>query len=165
MSSHQILGLTVMVVRVLDAANPLCKISGWTLNQMELYKLQYLAHMFHLGSQNTPLVRADFEVREFGPVHPKLHKAVMHYGSRTITSLGRNRMSLPLKSEKTALDVTYSEIRLLSASKLLALTHWKEGALRKNYRPGLREVVIPQEDISGPSGSRGHLRLGQPPVS
>lgn len=56
-------------------------------------------------------------------------------------------MSLPFESERVALDVTYSELGLFSASKLIAITHWEEGAWARNYIPGSRGIVIPQEDI------------------
>jgi len=44
-----------MAVHVLDAANHLCKRSGWTLTQIELQKLLYIAHMIHLGTYPSPL--------------------------------------------------------------------------------------------------------------
>lgn len=136
-----------MAIPVLDAAHHLCKGSGWILTQIELQKLLYLSHMVHLGIHRKPLVNGDFEAWEFGPVHPELYRAVRHYGSCTISSLGRQRISLPPESERITLDVTYSEIGLLSASRLIAITHWTEGAWAKNYRPGLLGVVIPEEDI------------------
>ena len=136
-----------MSVPVLDAANHLCKKSGWTLTQIELQKLLYLAHMIHLGNHKEPLVRGNFEAWEFGPVHPVLYKAVRIYGSSTITRIGSNRHSLPLGREKTTLDVIYNELGLVSASRLIRITHWKEGAWAKNYIPGATGVVIPEQDI------------------
>ena len=137
-----------MAVLVLDAANHFCKESGWTLTQIELQKLLYLAHMVHLGNFCKPLVRGDFEAWEFGPVHPMLYKAVRVYGSRTITRIGSNRHPLQPGTEKTTLDAVYSELGLVSASKLIRITHWTGGAWAKNYT-GDRGVVIPEKDILG----------------
>ncbi len=136
-----------MAVSVLDAANHLCKKSGWTLTQIELQKLLYLAHMIHLGNRDEPLVRGDFEAWEFGPVHPVLYRELRIYGSSTITGIGHNRRPLPPGSERTTLDIIYDELGLVSASKLIRITHWAGGAWAKNYIPGATGVVIPQQDI------------------
>ena len=135
-----------MAVPVLDAANHLCKESGWTLTQIELQKLLYLAHMVHLGNYGKPLVRGYFEAWEFGPVHPVLYRAVRIYGSSTITRIGFNRHPLQPGTERTTLDAVYSELGLVSASKLIRITHWTGGAWAKNYT-GDRGVVIPEKDI------------------
>ena len=136
-----------MAVPVLDAANHLCKKSGWTLTQIELQKLLYLAHMIYLGNRGKPLVQGDFEAWEFGPVHPVLYKAVRIYGSSTITRIGRNRNPLPQGSERATLDAVYDKFGLVSASRLIRITHWRGGAWAKNYIPGATGVVIPKQDI------------------
>lgn len=45
------------------------------------------------------------------------------------------------------MDATCEKIGLLSASKLIAITHWKSGAWAKNYISGAFGVVIPEKDI------------------
>lgn len=142
-----------MAVRVLDAAHHLCKKSVWMLTQIELQKLLYLAHMIHLGNYSKPLVRGDFEAREFGPVHPVLYREVRIYGSGAITRIGFNRLPLQPGTEKITLDAVYSELKSVSASKLIRITHWKRGAWAKNYT-GARGVVIPGEDILEEFGRR-----------
>jgi len=149
-----------MAVHVLDAAHHLCKQSGWTLTQIELQKLLYIAHMIHLGTYHKPLVRGDFEAWEFGPVHRVLYKAVRIYGSRTITRIGRNRSELPDCSERKILDATYEKIGLLSASRLIGITHWRRGAWAKNYIFGALGVIIPEKDIMEEFKCRMELSKG-----
>lgn len=143
-----------MVVSALDAANHLCKKSDWMLTQIELQKLLYLAHMIHFGNHSKPLVWGDFEAWEFGPVHPVLYKVVRIYGSSTITRIGLNRHPLQPGTERATLDVVYSKLGLVSASKLIRITHWRGGAWAKNYIPGATGVVIPEEDILEEFGKR-----------
>jgi len=38
-----------MTVSASAAAKRMCERSGWTLSNLELQKLLYIAHMFHLG--------------------------------------------------------------------------------------------------------------------
>ncbi len=151
-----------MAISVLDAANHLCEKSEWTLTQLELQKLLYLSHMIHLGFYKAPLVYGDFEAWEFGPVHPELYKIVRIYGSRTIIPTAFDCNPLPLCRERETLDLVYdSPIGLSSASKLIGITHWEDGAWAKNYIRGGKGVVIPQDDIIKEFHKRKEFRLSK----
>jgi uncharacterized phage-associated protein len=52
-----------MAVSVASAAKRLCEKTGWTLSNLELQKILYIAHMFHLGETGQPLVPGHFEAR------------------------------------------------------------------------------------------------------
>ena len=73
-----------MPIPVLAAAKWLCQHSGWTLTNLRLQKLLYLAHMFHLGMTDKGLVDGHFEAWELGPVHPKVYREVRKFGSSPI---------------------------------------------------------------------------------
>lgn len=135
-----------MAVSVLDAANYMCMKCDWMLNQIELQKLLYIAHMVHLGEFDKPLVRGNFEAWEFGPVHPKLHDVILHFGSKTITRIGDKRLLIPPGSEEQILDAVSTELGFLSAEKLIDIIHWPQSAWKKNCI-GDQKVIIPKEDI------------------
>ena len=60
-----------MAVSALSAGKRLGKHSGWTLSNLAMQKLLYIAHMYHLGMYDaTPLVTGHFEAWDYGPVHP-----------------------------------------------------------------------------------------------
>ncbi|RWO77206.1 type II toxin-antitoxin system antitoxin SocA domain-containing protein [Mesorhizobium sp.] len=65
-----------MTLHVLSAAKHLAKQSGWSLSNLELQKILYLAHMFYLGRTGEPLVSGHFEAWDYGPVHPDLYHRV-----------------------------------------------------------------------------------------
>ena len=49
-----------MSVHVLQAAKFAAGRSGWTLSNLALQKIIYVAHMLHLGTHGRPLVKGGF---------------------------------------------------------------------------------------------------------
>mgnify|MGYP006283548483 CR=1 FL=1 len=77
-----------MTVSVLSAAKRLAARSGWTLSNLELQKILYLAHMVHLGrTDGAPLVHGLFEAWDYGPVHPDLYHRVKIFGSSPVKNI------------------------------------------------------------------------------
>lgn len=62
----------------------LCEYGGATLTQMQLYKLVYFAHGWHLATEGTPLVRQPFEAWKFGPVLGILRESFGQFGKNPI---------------------------------------------------------------------------------
>src|SRR4051812_24192144 len=58
---------------------------GKALTPMQVIKLTYLAHAWHLAISSTPLIAATVEAWKFGPVIPSLYRSLKKYGSGTIT--------------------------------------------------------------------------------
>ena len=136
-----------MTVSVLSAAKHLGESFGWTLSNLTMQKLAYLAHMFHLGKQGAPLVGGSFQAWEYGPVHPELYRAARMFGSDNVESYPFTRTPSmeegPGTNYLNELGKEFGE----NTSKLIAITHWDKGAWAKHYRPGVRGIEIPNSAI------------------
>lgn len=136
-----------MTVHVLSAAKHLAKLSGWTLSNLELQKIVYLAHMFHLGRTGEPLVHGHFEAWDYGPVHPDLYHRLKVYGADPVQDIFYGVGDLLPGDEKSILDEAYRDLGKLGPGRLVNATHRKGGAWANNYIPGFRQRVIPNNEI------------------
>ena len=131
-------------------ASTICLLGNYSVTNLRLQKVLYVAQMFHLGrSGGTPLFVSDFEAWNYGPVEPELYRFVKDFGNQ------------PISASKFQDHVTYSnqddEFEFLkeihdilsdkTSAQLVALTHRQNGAWAKNYRRGERGVVISKEDM------------------
>src|SRR5205814_7409199 len=122
--------------------------SGWSLSNLEMQKLLYLAHMFYLGHTGEPLVDGHFEAWDYGPVHPVLYHRAKIFGSAPVENIFNAVADLTgPREEIEILDKFVERLSHAVPGKLVAITHWDEGAWAKHYQPGGRHVVIPNEDI------------------
>lgn len=136
-----------MTVSVPSAAKRLAERSGWTLSNLELQKILYLAHMFHLGRTGRPLVPGHFEAWEYGPVHPDLYHRAKVFGSGHVQNIFHGSKDLEPSPERDILDEAYDSLGKVGPGRLVNATHRKGGAWDANYLPGVRHCVIPNEDI------------------
>ena len=138
----------VTTVSVLSAAKRLGNISDWSLTNLEMQKLLYIANMYHLGRHEEPLIDGHFEAWRYGPVHPTLFYAVGRFGTDHVENIFQEYVDIPNNSKAAeSIDKTYRNLADFTPGRLTAITHWKEGALRKNYNPGVRGIPIPNEHI------------------
>lgn len=136
-----------MSIPALSAAKRLCENSGWTLTNLGLQKILYLAHMAYLGYRDNPLVDGHFEAWDYGPVHPEVYHRAKIYGSDAIGNIFRQVPDLPDSDEKSCLDFYGSFFSEKTPAELVAITHDNCGAWAKNYRPTVRGIIIPDQDI------------------
>lgn len=148
-----------MTVPVLSAARYLARKSGWGLSNLELQKILYLAHMFHMGRHDgQPLVPGSFEAWEYGPVHPTLYKAARVFGSSDVQDIFHGSPDIPDGGpEKAILDEAYDSLAHLTAGQLVSATHRKGGAWYQNYIPGHLHCIIPNADILSEYRSLGRV--------
>ena len=135
------------MVSIFSAAKRLCEKSGWSLTHLEVQKMAYLAQMFFMGQRDgTPLISGTFEAWDFGPVHPALYHELKVYGAEIIGPEAFQAYSTVPDAHEGAsfLDAAVDE---LPREKLVGITHWREGAWRKNYKPMVRGIRIPNSDI------------------
>lgn len=138
---------------------------GRKLDPMQLQKLVYFAHGWHLGLSGQPLIKETVEAWPYGPVVPVLFHEFKKWGNSDIREGAKelrggvipHRISLdddpvPPKWKEYAESVV-KRVWLLygrfSGVSLSELTHevgspWYEA--RKQH-PGERDVVIPNEAI------------------
>lgn len=138
-----------MTVSALSAAKTLCELRDWSLSNMALQKVLYLAHMVRLGeSDGTPLINAKFEAWDYGPVVPEVYRRVKPFGSGSVRNVFHwieavHSGTADYRALKEASDGTIS----MTPGQLVSMTHWDRGAWAKHYLPGVRGVVIPNSDI------------------
>jgi uncharacterized phage-associated protein len=137
-----------MSISVLSAAKRICEERDWSVSNLELQKILYIAQMFHLGATSgSPLINENFEAWDYGPVVPELYKHVRGFGSEPVRNVfhwvSDVRDSSSLSVLRDALEATKG----MSAGKLVSITHWKNGAWAKCFRPGTRGILIPNELI------------------
>lgn len=136
-----------MTIPVLVAAKRLAERSGWSLSNLELQKILYLAHMFHLGRTGEPLVAGNFQAWEYGPVHPELYHHAKIFGSSPVENVFHSVPTLPEGPEAAIIDEALRGLQSARPGQLVAATHRKDGAWDKNYVPGARGIVIPNHHI------------------
>lgn len=137
-----------MTVPVLEAAKRLARRSGWSLSNLELQKILYLAHMFYLGRTGEPLVGGSFQAWDYGPVHPTLYHHAKVFGSSPVENIFRSVPDLADETpEARILDEAFDELSDNRPGQLVAATHRSGGAWDRNYVPAARHVIIPNDQI------------------
>jgi len=132
-----------MSVSVFSAARHLCDASAWTLSNLKLQKILYLAHMVHLGEHGGPLIHEGFEAWNYGPVSPDLYRRVKAFGSEPVRNVFHGYPAPPEGSAAAAMDEVYAQVGNWTAGQLVRVTHRKNGAWDKTYIPGALGIPIP----------------------
>lgn len=78
-------------IAVANAFLMLSKNNGVLLNQMQLQKLVYIAHGWNLAIYNSPLTEDEIIATDYGPIYPKLQKALTRYGADPVLSFIKNQ--------------------------------------------------------------------------
>lgn len=138
-----------MPVSALSAARSLCQMRDWSLSNLELQKILYIAHMLHLGEHGKPLVAENFEAWDYGPVVPKLYRRVKGFGSEPIRNVFHWVPEIDSSStEFAALKDAVEQTRSMSPGQLVSITHWPKGAWYEVYKPNHKGIVIPNDLIA-----------------
>lgn len=134
-------------ISALAAARRMCARSEWSLTNLQLQKMLYLAQMMYMGPKNERLLNGTFEAWDYGPVLPSVYSQVKSFGSGPIRNVffGVGDVSDPERA--AMLDDACDQLSQMSAGKLVNITHWSGGAWAKNYQPNARGVPIPDADI------------------
>jgi len=136
-----------MPVSVFSAARHLCEQSGWTVSNLKLQKIIFLAHMVHLGEKQRPLITEGFQAWDYGPVSHPLYQRVKAFGSSPIRNVFHGD---PTISDSDALEVlndVYRQVGGWSAGRLVDETHRPNGAWERTYIPGAMGIPIPDDVI------------------
>ena len=104
--------------------------------------------MFYMGRNNgDPLVHGLFEAWDYGPVHPKLYAKARVYGSDPVHDIFSGVSRISGTPEGDILTEAYDALGDTRPGQLVNITHAPGGAWDKNYIPGARRIVIPNDDI------------------
>jgi uncharacterized phage-associated protein len=120
---------------------------GRVLTIMSLLKLTYIAHGWHLETQDTPLFSDKIEAWQYGPVIPRVYNAFRAQG---VSVTGTDR-SVPANNFSEATNELLEQIwniyGKLSAFRLSELTHVPGGPWDIATKVGGNYAHIPDELI------------------
>lgn len=136
-----------MAITSSQAAKIVCELSDWEVTNSFLQKIIYLAHMVYLGRTNKDLVDEQFEAWDYGPVLPELYQKIKYFGNNPIQDIFYGISVEKEREEYQYLELACRHFLNKSPSYLVALTHRKDGAWWKNYKPNILNIKIPRGDI------------------
>ena len=136
-----------MATSTFSAAKRLCYTSDWSISNLELQKLLYIAPMVCLGQKDVPLITGHFEAWNYGPVEPNLYRKTKIFGSSPVGNIFHAVEDVSPGYQCELLDDVVEQLAQAPPGKLIAITHWDKGAWAKHYYPGVRHALIPNEDI------------------
>lgn len=134
-------------ISALSAARYMCERSGWTLTNLQLQKMLYLAQMMYLGKTGRPLFNEEFEAWDYGPVLPRVYSYAKAFGRDAVQSSFGGAPQITDPERRKILDDAVDQLSSMPASRLVDITHWKEGAWAHKYRPGGFGIPITNDDI------------------
>lgn len=130
-----------------QVARTLGQLSNWSLSNLQLQKIAYIAEMIHLGRHGTPLLREQWQAWDYGPVQPDLYHKAKVYGTAPVKDIFHLPPLRPETSEFKAVQDAYKLMADLTPGQMVAATHQTGGAWANHYKAGHKGVVIPKEDI------------------
>ncbi|SDR06678.1 type II toxin-antitoxin system antitoxin SocA domain-containing protein [Pseudoxanthomonas sp. CF125] len=127
-----------------------------SLTPMQLIKLVYIAHGWHLGYFNRPLINERVQAWKFGPVIDSLYHKLKCYGDGPITAiipmrLGAESPVIDDPNTVSLLDSVFKSYAPYSGLQLSTLTHqadtpWYKAYIERGGRFGWG-TEIPEEEI------------------
>jgi uncharacterized phage-associated protein len=115
---------TAIARKILEIANE----DDRSLTPLELMKLTYLSHGWHLAFLGKPLISEDVEAWQYGPVYPDLYHAIKQYRASPVQSVQENGFELFGRQEIDAntdklLRSVFTTYKRFNGVQLSALTH------------------------------------------
>lgn len=142
-----------MPASIMQVARTLGQIADWSLSNLEMQKIAYIAEMLHLGREGSPLIREDWQAWDYGPVQPQLYHKAKVYGTAPVRDIFLQPSLHPGNSEHKAVKDAYKLMRNMNPGRMVAVTHRPGGAWANNYRAGRKGVIIPKSEIRDEYGT------------
>ena len=126
-----------MAARLESVAKYICDKSGWTVSNLQLQKLMYLAQMIHMGRHNgRPLFDGKFQAWDYGPVEPTLYHKVKGFGSGAIRDVFPDALDFKeADPRRKVMDAICNRFLKYSPGDLVDITHSDIGAWADVYTP------------------------------
>lgn len=100
---------------------------GVPLTPMQLIKLVYIAHGWHLGYFKRPLINEDIHAWKFGPVIDSIYHQVKSFGNSPVTQFLQMPVGAPPVVEdpnsRALLDNVWASYRQYNGLQLSTMTH------------------------------------------
>lgn len=132
---------------------------GRELNQLQLHRIVYLAHGWHLGNTGKPLIRDEVQAWSLGPIIPAIYQEFKQFGGDPID--GRafefdfwRRENVDLTADfppfvRALLEKTWESVGGWTADELIDLTCEPGGPWFETFRtaPSPQPQAIPRDLI------------------
>ncbi len=128
--------------KVFCVAKEFCQNSGWTLTNLQLQKILYIAQLFSYGLRGSPIFNNSIEAWDYGPVVPEVYHQLKYAGNAPIPSFLFPEEDCTDLKEKEFINKISSMVKGLEGWELVAITHRDGGAWKKTYQPGIKHLII-----------------------
>jgi uncharacterized phage-associated protein len=142
-----------MAASIMQVARTLGQVANWSLSNLEMQKISYIAEMLHLGRTGAPLIREDWQAWDYGPVQPDLYHKAKVYGTAPVRDIFMAPSLSAGTSEHKAIVDAYDAMKSMNPGRMVAVTHRPGGAWATNYRAGRKGVTIPKYQIRAEYGT------------
>lgn len=142
-----------MPASVMQVARTLGQAANWSLSNLEMQKIIYIAEMLHLGRTGAPLLKDEWQAWDYGPVQPDLYHKAKVYGTAPVRDIFLSPPLPPGNSEHKAIVDAYKLMKNLTPGRMVSVTHRPTGAWARNYKAGRKGVRIPKAEIRAEYGS------------
>lgn len=125
-----------------------CSQSEWTINNIQLQRILYIASIKFAGNhEGKPLIDDEyFEAWQFGPVLPKIYQYCYQYGSGIIKSLPNDNVdSLSNTDEYLIILETVKELKDKPIHDLIEYTNDEIGAWYHARGVGKNMPILPED--------------------
>jgi uncharacterized phage-associated protein len=137
-----------MPLSAMQAARQICEHGSWKVTNLSLQKILYISQMLFMGENGgSRLIDTEFEAWDYGPVSPEIYRCVRMFGANPIQDVFFFEPRSHDGLRESYLHNVSTYLTGKKAGELVAITHWKDGAWAKNYRPGAHGTAIPDADI------------------
>ncbi len=121
----------------------------WSVTNLRLQKMLYIAHMYYLGKNSKPLIGDAFHAWAYGPVLPTLYHELKVFGAKNIQPSAFDHVSDVSDDSDERLHVfgMANFLREYETTNLIGITHRSGAAWSKSYNPRIRNIEIPTAAI------------------
>jgi uncharacterized phage-associated protein len=118
-----------------------------SMTNLRLNKIHYFAQIISLLENGRPLFLDDFEAWDLGPVIPSVYRKYKAYENTPIQEPETIDYSAFTAEEIRLLFDVYSLYKNISTSRLVHLSHYRNGPWHRAYTKGRGKKVIPLKEI------------------
>lgn len=131
-------------------AQYLLEFSNTLLTPLQINKLVFLSHGWHLGIENKALINEAVEAWQYGPVIPSIYQTFKMFGKGVIESDVHYDSQFHVPFNDDAKNIMEQVIEIYgdySGNKLVKLTHERGSPWSECYNSENWAIVIPDEII------------------
>lgn len=128
-------------------AKTLLEVSEWSITNLQLHKMLYIANRVYLARTGEQLVDSEFEAWDYGPVLPQVYNECKMWGGKPIK--GGMYLVSPYTDGKKFDYITevFSSLKKYRSGQLVANTHIDGGGWSRVYKKGQKGIKITKDDI------------------